>query len=295
MTNADVQSLNARSALCRTRLGRALLLSLAASPLGACSSTSFEKRASEQLFAPVSGSRIVVVNNVGAVSVTADPAATDVRAHVVRVGKGGSPTSAAKALEEVTASLEAQPDGTIRASVIHPNPSGANRYEVIWEIVAPPALAVQITNTVGEVKVVEFAGPIDISTDVGEVTVLGSQSGTSVRIDVGDAEVRSLPPISIVSDVGDIDLDVLPGASGAVVARTDVGSIDMRLPRGGWGELDVLTGTGDVDVNLSDLGLTGVKRSDERFSATLVGGQGAKVEARSGVGDVRVDVEPIPK
>jgi hypothetical protein len=278
-----------RNDMSSTRIGRALLLALAASPVAACaSSTAFERVAHDTLSTPAAGQRLEIRNTVGDVTLVADPASTEIRAEVTLKGKGSSPARAEDALDDIDVSLLPGNAGTIVAQATHPDGGHGKNYEVAWKITAPPAMIIAITNDVGDIDVGGFTSGLVVANDVGNVTIRNVLGGTKVSTDVGDIGLTGSAPVDASSDVGDVNVTVLPGSVGPITLGSDVGTITLTMPAVGWGEVNASTGTGDARVSLAGMIAEPLRIDDDEFRAKLNDGTGPKVQAKSGVGDVSV-------
>lgn len=289
MPRSRSRSKNSKNDLSRTRIGRALLLTLAATPLGGClSNNAFERSAQDLLSTPATGQRLEVRNSVGDVTLIADPAATEIRAEVKLTGKGSSPARAEDALDDIQVSLAPNDQGVIVARADHSAAGRNAQYEVAWKITAPPSLVVSIINDVGDINVQGFTSGLVVANDVGDVTVRDVTGGAKVQTDVGDLGIGAAAPVDARSNVGDIKVTVIPGAVAPITLGADVGTITLTMPALGWGEIDASCGTGDANVRLEGVAVDQVRSEDDLFRAKINGGVGPMVQARSGVGDVTV-------
>src|SRR5262245_52428681 len=88
--------------------------------------TPFRAQESVSLVSPCPTSRLIVNNSVGQVSIYADPAATQLRAEIIKIGRGASQEQANQALEDMEVELSAKDTepGVVRAEARHPGGNG---------------------------------------------------------------------------------------------------------------------------------------------------------------------------
>lgn len=275
------------------------LMALACLPLSGCiiikrGGMTHESRGTV-LLAEAADARVLVIrNHVGEIEVIADPAAREISATAVMIGKGRSQNSADEALSEISVSLDPSRSDPRVVEAVADHPSGNSRksYEVVWRITAPPMLELDLQNRVGDVVISGFDGPASISTDVGDITARDIARGLTVRGGVSNVEAIASGPISIRTDVGTARVTILNGPAQPVSITTDVGSISLFVPEQWTGSISAQTDTGKVAVQLpgipSDRTPSG-SGSGERYRFSLGapdGGPPATLAAD--VGDIRV-------
>ena len=114
--------------------GRWQLTAFLASGFLAGCGTPFQSRERLVLTTPLPAEKLVAINHVGDVTITADPQAREIRAEVVKIGKGSTQAEADKALRQIGVSLGPRPTGstTVQAVAEHPQLHGFRGYEVRW-------------------------------------------------------------------------------------------------------------------------------------------------------------------
>lgn len=254
--------------------------------------------------------RLLVHNSVGDVVVSTDPAASEVRAVITRVGKGANQAEADKALEQIEISLAAGDDdgGVLRAEAQHPRGNSWRNYEVAWRITTPPDVAVTVGGDIGDVAVSgvendvtiktaigdvtvtcpDDAGPVQVVSGVGDIRVQNARGGLKAASEVGDIHVSAAGAVDARSDVGDVHLRMLPGKSEAIRAASDVGDVVVHIPSNQKGLLEADTDVGDVNVRLEGVTLKNFRHRHHRVSAALNGASDPLIDLSSDVGDVVV-------
>jgi len=236
---------------------------------------------------------LVVWNDVGDVRVLSDPGAYEIRADVVKTGKGRTLDQAEEALDEIEIEFRADPsDGSIfNAIVHHPKHRRGKAYEVDWSITAPAHLRVRVTNDVGDVDIDGFESGVWVKNDVGDVNLYGARGGAHVHNDVGDVRADAAGEVWLRTDVGDIVLDVLEVSDGDILARTDVGDAVVYLPRGWEGEISAESDVGGVSVRPEGEPMRIYRDKKGRFEGVMGSRARAKLEIRTDVGSARVRME----
>lgn len=128
---------------------------------------------------------------------------------------------------------------------------GDRRFDEEWTVTIPAHLALSVELGVGDIEVSNTAAGLDLEVGVGEVTL--ELNGGPVDVEVG------------------------------------VGDITIRGPAAAYRSAEAASGVGDVQI-LAD----GRKIIGEGFiahSAEWLGAGDAKIEAESGVGDIRIVLE----
>jgi hypothetical protein len=246
----------------------------------------------DTLYSAEPASMLVVENNVGDVTIVADPGATEFRAEITKIGRGRTHQQADTALSEIQVNFgprAGEPD-VIEATVWHPKPRHGKQYAVEWVITAPADLGLKLNNDVGDVEVEGFGYGASIQNDVGDVRAMGISGGLTVSNDVGDVRASATGDIDIKSDVGDVRLRVLDAGSESILVRTDVGDAHVVLPVGWEGRIDSSTDIGGASVrgHLSSLRVYRDKRG--RFEGD-VGDGSATLTIRTDVGNARVRID----
>lgn len=250
--------------------------------------TPYTSREHLTLTAPAPAMATFILRNaVGEVTLQADPAATEVRAEIVKIGKGSSPQQADAALEQIEVSLETHPGRSeaVEARAEHPPGGPIRNYEVEWKLTAPPGFALDVSTQVGDIVAEGFSGGATFKTDVGDIKTSGKHLGLSAKTGVGDIHAEAAGRIDVRTDVGDARLRVLPGDEDDVKARTQVGELTVELPVGRKGRLKAGADVGSLRLRLESLTLRG---EAHRLEADLGGASTPTLDLATDVGDLTV-------
>jgi len=278
----------------------AILAAALTLPLGACSFQSHTVResVSESLTFTSTGEfrSLIVDNNVGDIEIVADENATGITAEIVKIGRGSSRSNAQESLERIDVVFAplADEDGVFVCTSEFPKKWAGHSYSLDWHITAPASLAIEILNNVGDIRAVGFADGVTARADVGDITLRDIAGGLDIRCNVGDIVADAAGPITITSDVGDIDLKVLTDASdttSTVTVRCDVGDISVLLPAGFMGLVDASVDVGDVDADFEHVGSHAIVKQSRRhrsLRAELNHASSPVHELNADVGDVEI-------
>lgn len=276
-----------------TALAAALAAALAPSGCISVDEAAFKAQSRETLsVAAAAGSvtRLRVVNEVGDVEVRSDPSAEEVRAELVRTGRGPSPEEAEAALKELVVSLApvGNEPGTVLATMSRPpKPLKGRHYSVDWRIVAPAGLRLEVTTNVGDISAEGFTGGVALKSDVGDISASGFAGGIEAQAQVGDMTLSGKGPVTARSDVGDISIRAFVRSGESVTATSNVGDIVLRLPDDWMGKLVAKCNVGDVRVSLPRASMSDVVSKNSFFAAVIGTGNGG-IELKSDVGDISV-------
>lgn len=114
---------------------------------------------------------------------------------------------------------------------------------------------------------------LDLASGAGDVTVEGDFTALHASADVGDVHlgpVSAAEDLSVRTDVGSIDVELLAPSPAAVELSAQVGDIALHLPADAAGRIGAVTDLGDVDIELPGTALW-------------------EVEARTELGEAQVD------
>lgn len=125
----------------------------------------------------------------------------------------------------------------------------------------------------------------NLHTDLGDVSwqAEGSFRALELSTDLGDVVVKAeavSENAQVSTDLGDVKVNGL--VAGDLVARSDLGDVRLNLSGADGVDYELTTGLGEVRVNGKDRGRSASGRSP---------GAGMRVEAHSGLGDVRLTFE----
>src|SRR5690606_490293 len=117
---------------------------------------------------------------------------------------------------------------------------------------------------------------VDVSTGVGDVSVTGAAGRVAASSGTGDVQVPGVPAdvgVTASSGVGQIDVQVdAVGPESDLELDSDLGDISVLVPAGGGWVVQASSEAGDVHL------APGVE----------TGSLGARIQARTGVGDVSI-------
>lgn len=260
--------------------------------LGGCinSSLNFKKVASESLSAPAPGQLLTIRNDVGTITVRADPTASSVSVEVEKVGKGSSQVEADKALDEIVVSLAPHPSnqGELEGFVTHPRGMRRRGYEVNWVVTAPPTLALRLQTDVGEIEAHGFQAGGRFRTDVGNIAVTDFVGPVDAKSDVGDVRVSTSGAITIRTDVGDVVAHATGAESHSVAVSTDVGAVVLHLDPNWSGKVVAATDVGSVTL-ATQTAVREEKRTKHRFEGKIgEASTQASIEITSDVGSITI-------
>lgn len=246
----------------------------------------------ETLYTDAQVSVLYVQNDVGDITIIADPSATVLRAEITKIGKGRTQAQADEALSEleITFGPRAGEEGVIEASVWHPKQRNGKQYAVDWIITTPANVSLELFNDVGEIEVEGIGYGASITNDVGEITAYNISGGLTIYNDVGDIHASATGPIDLKVDVGDVRLRVLDAGSETILVRTDIGDVTVNLPVGWEGHIDTDTDIGGSSVRGHTSSLHVYYDRRGRFEGDL--GEGTStLKIRTDIGDARVRIE----
>lgn len=271
--------------------------------VGGCVSSNprFKAEADQSLTVPATANALRIDNGVGEVEVIGIDGATEVRAEILKRGKGRTPQEAEEALAEIIVTLAPDPrsPGTLLGSVDHPRHTGLSwrgnpkQYEVEWRITAPSGMALQVVGDVGDLTVRNFRSGARLKTDVGEIRAEDVFGGLAAQTDVGDVTASASGAIDVRTDVGDIVITALPGEPGSVTIAGDVGTVSLTLPDSWEGEVFASTDVGSLERGLDSFRSDG-RQSRSTMRGVVGSGSPGRVNITTDVGDVQVRQGALP-
>lgn len=238
--------------------------------------------------------RLIVANKVGEVSIIGDSAVTEVSAEVVKIGRGSTPGEAAKALAEIQLTLQPGKNGALEARTEHPGGNSIRQYEVKWRIKAPPSVAVDVRNLVGDVTVRSLQHGAVVSTGVGDIHAEQIRGGLSAHADVGTVKAEAAGKVAVRADVGDAHVRVMQEDASDIRVHTNVGKVVVDLPATRRGALNASTDLGSLDMALDGVSMQGVREHSKHFECTLGGSEQPAISLSADVGDVIVRAYGTP-
>ncbi len=273
--------------------------------------TPFATRDHLTLSAPRPTDRLVVDNSVGRITVKADPAATEVKAEIIKIGKGCNQHEADQAVADIEVSL-ANADGVVRAEAKHPGGTGIRGYEVQWQITAPPDVDIDVTNDVGDLHISGFQKNISLKNDVGDAVVIAdpadgepggmvkvttgvgsiradnARNGLTATTDVGNIFALAGGAVDLRSDVGSVSLKLLPTTADTVKLATDVGDVRIYLTPDQQGSILADCDVGDVRLSIDDAKIKTLRERRHHCTAQLGESRTPAIDLTSDVGDIRI-------
>lgn len=136
-------------------------------------------------------------------------------------------------------------------------PPSARDCGVFFDLAVPRALAVTVRWGVGDIRLGDLAGPVQVHTGIGQIQA-SAVSGPLIRLDTGTGTISigcTSPPRLLVanSGVGAVTVRVPVAVPYRVAAKTQVGSVRVTVPRATASGHQILasTGTGTVTVTAS--------------------------------------------
>ncbi len=266
---------------------------------GGCNSARFTSERSTRLTAAAESS-LRIENQVGDVRVVADPTASEVTMELTLIGKGSTQARAEEALAEITYAVQDPAGDTgVTATAKHPTNGGGwhgKQWEVRWVVTAPPGVKIEISDDVGDVTVVGFERGASVSTDVGDVRVMGVLGGVTVKTDVGDALVNAAGPVEVVTQVGDVNLELI-GESASIRAESDVGDVHVVVPTAWSGSVSGGSDVGGVSTSIPGLSARREEHgSGSKVSGTIgAGGATARATLKADVGSITIEQREVKR
>lgn len=214
------------------------------------------------------GRTLVLDGFAGDVTLTADPAATEVSAQFTRRARGATDASAQERLREVT--LNEAGDGELFQYVwrtqLHDGTS------VDADVTLPPGATVVLRLGAGALQATGLAGSLDAEVGAG-TAMLDAVRPATLRLDVGSGTVT-------------VDAAGVP-AGAEWTLQTGAGTVTLGLPADASVRVDARTASGAVNargLTFADERLSGGP-ADRRFRGTLGDGS-ATVEVSTGAGAI---------
>jgi hypothetical protein len=222
----------------------------------------------DNLTAPVGAvSALKVTTNIGRIDLDAtDDAEVRITADI---------TVRARTDEEAQALLErvritAEPSGdTFVVKAKEPSGFGHNQLAVDLAITAPPALRLDCTTNVGDVRISDFSRRAEVRTDVGSITCSGLRDSAFLHTNVGYIEVAYSPDAPAALDVN---------------ASANIGNIDFTGPSQISANLTAAANVGDIHTHRP---LTVSGSLGKSVKASLGDAEG-KVDLRANVGSITI-------
>ncbi|MDQ1288019.1 MAG: hypothetical protein QG622_1584 [Actinomycetota bacterium] len=196
----------------------------------------------------------------------ADTGTGDIR---IKAGEPGAPTTVTRKIQWVFS----EPSVTVqeRSGVLTLGAScprnGFSSCNTDFTVTVPAGTALDVTTGTGEVSTSGISGAVSVTTGVGDIS-LAESSSTNVLVKTGTGEVT-------------LSGDRPPSAPAPGSAEPAGGTVSVE--------------TGPGDVVLTDVAASNVKVRTGGGQVTVSGGTpGGRVEARSGVGDVKIELRETP-
>ncbi len=273
-----------------------------------------EEASFSRTFGLAGASQLHIVNRFGAIE--ARPGGPQVEVQIRARAQGESSEAVSRLLAAVD--VASQAEERLELEVAAP----ASGVTVDLEVRAPPQIGLVVEAQRGDVRVVEFdgpvtvrtlggdvlvanlEGPVDIEAEFGETEVRSVCSGAAVRSGSGDVSMRDVSgpllartlggdilleavdsdPITLNSDSGEVAVRLRRPFGGTMEARTQSGSVAIALPADSNCRVRTYTGSGEVSNTLS---LQDISRSGRNISGRLGAGRGS-VLVMTGSGDIEL-------
>lgn len=238
------------------------------------------------------GARLIVDNAVGDIHITADPAATEIRAEAKAKARAKTDDEARRLLEQVVIGLESAPDGSsdVRASSKHPGQLNNEWVSVDWTITVPVATGAAIESAMGDVWVNGIEGGLKVDSSMGDLVAINIAGGFEAELGMGDIDAKASGVIRAKTGMGDASVKTLGTAAPRIEVESGMGDVEIVLPESFAGTIDGTSGMGDVNVRALTAKMSEVRRGERNFTAVVNAGAGSAAVARSGMGDVEIVV-----
>lgn len=263
---------------------------------GGCESAKFSSERTTKMTAAAESS-LRIENQVGDIKVVADPAATQVTLELTLIGKGSTQAKAEEALNEIVYTVTDPPGDTgVTAVAKHPTNSGWNnkQWEVRWVVTAPPTVKIDVDDAVGKVTVVGFERGASVSTDVGDVRVSGVMGGVNVRVDVGDAVVNAQGPATVITNVGDVSVEMI-GEPAEVRAEADVGDVHLVVSPAWSGKVTGGSDVGSVRTSVPGLSARSAEYGSGSKVSGVIGAGVANATLKADVGSITIEQREVQR
>lgn len=187
-----------------------------------------------------------------------------VAAVVTTRGVGTSSAEAEADRAKIRVTLDANPDGSVLLRAVYqPNPASPNNRAASAVVEVPPAAALDLRTSNGEVRTRGVGGAVDVRTSNGAVTLADLGAGATVRTSNGPAEVAGSGLLDVETSNGRITIRGTGAtvraatsnadlsfegtlADGAQQLETSNNPITLRLPASASFRLDAKTSNADV-------------------------------------------------
>lgn len=214
------------------------------------------QRAREEAFNVSTPVLLDITNKVGDIHIIGtDEERVSVQA--VMRGYGDTRAVAEEMVNKVTAEIQQTEDNQIRlvGSIPH-GPRVGNSPEVDWTVRVPRQVQLQIRNNVGEVRIENVAGSIQVTGDVGDISVKGFTL-------TADSQLTA-----------------------------NVGDISISLPRDSEFTLDATTGVGNVRSEFHTAAEPGDRRAPgSALKGTVGDNPQSTLKVQADVGDITIEQE----
>ena len=190
---------------------------------------------SEELTAPLTNiTALDVTTNVGKIQLEAAEIAEVRIAAEIKV-QASTEEKAQELAEGVR--IVAEPTGqTLTIKAIKPPDFGRNQLSVDFTITAPPALALNCTANVGDIRTEGFTKRVKATVDVGTINCTGLRDEIDLHTNVGDVratyadDAPAALKVTMDTNVGDVDFTGPREISAHLTAAANVGSISTDRP-----------------------------------------------------------------
>ncbi|MEO8973971.1 MAG: hypothetical protein ABI406_20475 [Ktedonobacteraceae bacterium] len=246
--------------------------------IGIGNTTTYTQQKSQTV--PLSAiTQLQIHNQIGGVTITVDPNATEPVVNTTKKVKASSQSNANSQFNSIA--VQIQPNGTpattlaVNASVSDTSGIfGNHNNSVDIVITLPPNV-----NTGGTPVVLNGGSTISNVTSVGNVTITGLNGVLNIKNDIGNVTVQNAilsPGSTLGTGTGNVTfngtLDTASGSSSnqsIYTIQSESGNLDVTLPASINVTLDAYTNSGNIT---SDFNLSQIKQQDGSYSGPIIHG-----------------------
>jgi hypothetical protein len=254
----------------------------------------FHSSRQETFTAP--GTRLVLRNDRGDVTLRSDPAARAVTALVTVRAEALTQQEADRVLAKLKASMAASGPGEILAEGDGPDHLNYCSAEISWVITTPADCELRVNTGMGEIVASETRAAAVLQTGMGDITVEGLAGALEARTGMGAIDVKGSGAMRLSTGMGSISIQPVGSVIEPIRAESGMGDVELVFAEGFKACLNAKTDLGEVEflggVRIHDAG----RRDDDgldlsgSFRGDIGGPGGPDVRLSSGTGDIRVRI-----
>lgn len=247
------------------------------------------------------GSRLVLDNDTGDVTLRADPSARAMTAQVRVKAKGKTQAEADALLARIAATMAASAKpGEVLAKGDLPEHLTNSWGEVSWVITVPAECALQINTGMGDVHAEGSRGGATLESGMGDVVAEAFSGALDAKTGMGDVEANGEGPMKLTTGMGTIS--VRATGTDPISADTGMGDVELTVADGFKARVNATTGMGEVEfiggVTVSAGKSNGGRRRESgpsgSFQGDIGGPGGPDIRLSSGTGDIRIQAGAQP-